>query len=218
MQPAIIYLHGFASGPGSSKAQVFRRRFAGNGLSIAIPDLNEGGFENLTLTGQLRVIERVAGGRRVSLIGSSMGGYLAALYAARHSEVDRLVLMAPAFCFARRWAEMLGPDRLEQWRTAGRLEVFHYGYSQPRGVGWGLMQDAWNYEDFPEFEQPALVFHGTEDSVVPASFSEQLAGGRPNVRLKLLPSDHQLLDCIEEICDDAGCFLGASGPPASSHG
>ena len=77
MNRHIIYLHGFASGPGSKKAQYFARQFAGEGTAIEIPDLAEGNFEGLTLTGQLGVIERGAGGRRISLVGSSRRGYLA---------------------------------------------------------------------------------------------------------------------------------------------
>src|SRR5436853_496172 len=55
----LIYLHGFASGPHSSKAQFFRRRFEELGVPVTIPELDERDFEHLTLGGQLRVIERV---------------------------------------------------------------------------------------------------------------------------------------------------------------
>src|SRR5580698_8080809 len=109
----LIYLHGFASGPQSGKAQYFRCRFAELGTEMHIPDLNEGAFESLTLSRQLRVIESIAHGDDVRLIGSSMGGYLAALYAARHPEVTQLVLLAPAFDFARRWRNMLGAEKVD---------------------------------------------------------------------------------------------------------
>jgi predicted esterase YcpF (UPF0227 family) len=106
----IVYLHGFASGPSSKKARFFRERFAELGIGLEVPDLAEGKFEQLTITGQLQVIERTCRGEAVSLIGSSMGGYLAALYAAGHAEVERLVLMAPAFSFPTRWPETLVGD------------------------------------------------------------------------------------------------------------
>ena len=48
-----IYLHGFASGPGSNKAKAFKKRFDELGISIHVPDLQQGDFENLTLTGQI---------------------------------------------------------------------------------------------------------------------------------------------------------------------
>src|SRR5271165_1479711 len=101
----IVYLHGFASGPGSKKAQYFARRLLERGVTLEVPDLAEGDFENLTVTRQLQVVERVCGKEAVCLMGSSLGGYLAALYAARHSEVEKLVLMAPAFSFVTRRSE-----------------------------------------------------------------------------------------------------------------
>jgi pimeloyl-ACP methyl ester carboxylesterase len=121
-----LYLHGFASGPASGKAQWFRRAFIERGVDLEIPDLVEGDFENLTISGQLAVIERVAQGEAISLIGSSMGGYLAALYALRHPEVKRLVLLAPAFHFPQRWPEELGrgtSSRLATHGTTGSLPL-----------------------------------------------------------------------------------------------
>jgi uncharacterized protein len=95
-----VYLHGFASSPNSRKARFFEERFNELGIGLEVPDLAEGNFRNLTLTAQLNVVSRLCSGQPASLIGSSMGGYLAALYAARHPEVERLVLLAPAFSFA----------------------------------------------------------------------------------------------------------------------
>ena len=105
----LLYLHGFASGPASKKARIFRDRFADAGIQLNVPDLAAGDFENLTITAQLGVVEREAGGGPVRLIGSSMGGYLAALYASRHPETERMVLLAPAFDFVRRWQERSRP-------------------------------------------------------------------------------------------------------------
>jgi uncharacterized protein len=115
-----LYLHGFASGPASEKAAFFGDRMP----ALEILDLAASDFEHLTITGQLRVIEDGAAGEPVSLIGSSMGGYLAALYASRHREVSRVVLLAPAFAFAQRWS--LAPEA-KAWRETGFLEVYHYG-------------------------------------------------------------------------------------------
>src|ERR1700710_711638 len=101
----IIYLHGFASGPKSSKAQFFQHKLVELGAEVAIPQLDGGNFEGLTITGQLAVVDQAVGGRSAILMGSSMGGYLAALYAARHPNIERVVLLAPAFRFPERWRE-----------------------------------------------------------------------------------------------------------------
>ncbi|MBK9168631.1 MAG: alpha/beta fold hydrolase [Bryobacterales bacterium] len=206
----VVYLHGFASGPTSRKARFFGERLRAAGLAVDVPDLSEGGFAGLTISGQLAVIERVAAGDPVVLMGSSMGGYLAALYAARHPEVPRVVLLAPAFGFARRWPESLGEDGMRQWKEQGWREVFHYATGQPARIGYQLIEDGLRYEDFPEFRQPALIFHGLQDDVVPAAFSEEFAAGRTNVTLHLLESGHELTDVMEQVWTAAEPFLMGS--------
>jgi pimeloyl-ACP methyl ester carboxylesterase len=205
----LIYLHGFASGPMSSKAQFFRRRFEALGVDMWIPDLSEGNFEGLTLSGQLRVIETTAGGGEdVRLIGSSMGGYLAALYAARHAEVSRIALMAPAFGFARRWPLTLGEERIAEWRRTGWLSMYHYGDKVESRVGYGLLQDAERYEDYPDISQPALIFHGRDDDVVPVESSVEFAARHPQVTLHVMDSGHELLNVLEEMWTEMRRFMG----------
>jgi pimeloyl-ACP methyl ester carboxylesterase len=203
-----IYLHGFASSPGSTKAGFFRDRLAAAGAEVLVPDLAQGDFEHLTISGQLRVVESLAAGQPVRLIGSSMGGYLAALYAARHGETDRIVLMAPAFGFARRWPETLGAEKLEEWRRTGWMEVFHYALGRTARIHYGLIEDGQRYEDFPVVTQPALVFHGRNDPVVPSRFSEEFARARPNVTLRLLESGHELTDVTSRMWVETSEFLG----------
>lgn len=203
---AFVYLHGFASGPGSQKAQFFRARLAECGIDLAIPDLAEGDFENLTITGQLAVVDRACGVRPAILIGSSMGGYLAALYAAAHANVERLVLMAPAFGLSRLWESWLGAEALAGWRRAGSRETYHYGEKRNRRLGYGLVEDAARYPDDPEARQPVLIFHGLHDATVPVERARQFAAARPNVRLEVLPSDHELLDQLGRIWDETRRF------------
>jgi uncharacterized protein len=195
----ILYLHGFASGPASNKARYFRQAFEAAGAPVQVLELDGGAFEGLTITGQLAVIERAAAGRPAALVGSSMGGYLAALYAARHVEVSRLVLLAPAFRFARRWAEHLGPARIESWRREGAMDVFHYASGRERRLGYQLMEDAAQYEDFPDFRQPALIFHGAHDEVVPPEYSHRFVAAHPNAKLEVLDSGHDLLNVLDDI-------------------
>jgi pimeloyl-ACP methyl ester carboxylesterase len=203
----ILYLHGFASSPGSSKAQFFAARLRTAGALVDIPDLAAGDFEHLTIGGQLRVVERAAAGDPVALIGSSLGGYLAALYAARHPEVSRVVLLAPAFGFAARWAERMGVSAVDAWRAAGSVEVFHYGENRQRRLSYALLEDGLTYPDYPEFRQPALIFHGAHDDVVPARYSSEFAATHPNARLEILDSGHELLNVLEYMAPKVCAFL-----------
>jgi pimeloyl-ACP methyl ester carboxylesterase len=201
------YLHGFASGPSSEKAATFAAAFRAAGLDLLIPDLAAGDFENLTITGQLAVIENVCSGRPVRLIGSSMGGYLAALYAAHHPEVERLVLLAPAFDFLQRWPNLLGPEQFDDWKRTGYIEVFHYVEQRNARVSFRLYEDATGYEPYPDVRQPTLIFHGVRDDVVPVERSRTFSFSRSNVELELLDSDHDLLDVINTICERSLQFL-----------
>ena len=203
----ILYLHGFASGPASKKARFFAGRLAEMGAALEVPDLSAGNFENLTIGGQLRVVEEAARGEAVSLIGSSLGGYLAALYAARHPEVEKLVLLAPAFCFPTRWPEVLGPQKMEEWRRTGKLPVFHYGAGAMRDLGLSILEESRQYEDYPAFTQPALIFHGSQDDVVPLELSRSFAGAHKNAGLCILNSNHELIDVLETIWTRTRTFL-----------
>jgi len=163
--------------------------------------MDGGDFGHLTITGQLRILEDTIRGEPVSLIGSSMGGYLAALYAAAHPEVVRMVLMAPAFGFAERWDRRIGDPR------PADMEVFHYGENRMRRVHYGLIVDAKQYPASPDFAQPARIYHGVQDDVVPVEYSREFAAAHPNARLTELDSDHELLNVLGRVVDEAVPFL-----------
>jgi uncharacterized protein len=194
-----VYIHGFASSPQSRKARAFEAALEEKGIRLEIPAMDEGDFEHLTISGQLALLERIIGGQPVRLIGSSMGGYLAALYASFYAEVDRLVLMAPAFGFAPRWKARIveGAD----------IDVYHYGDKTTRRVHYGLIEDAMRFPASPVFGQPALIFHGVNDDVVPVEYSREVAARQPNAQLVELDSDHELLDVLPEIVLQAVDFL-----------
>ena len=195
----VVYLHGFASGPQSSKANFFARKLTECGVAVEIPQLDGGDFEGLTVTGQLAVIDQVVAGRPAVLMGSSLGGYLAALYASRHPEIERVVLLAPAFQFPRRFRERYADEDLERWKREGSVAVYHYGYQDECRLGYQFLEDASHYEDEPDFHQPGLIIHGTADSVVPVTVSQTFAAKHANVSLHLMESDHQLTDVLEPM-------------------
>ena len=204
----VVYLHGFASSPQSGKARFFQRKFAACGVAMEIPQLDEGRFDELTISGQLGVIERAIGDAPAILIGSSLGGYLAALYANRYpAQVEKLVLLAPAFQFPRRWRERYSDQDWERWKIEGSTPIFHYGDGRERRLGYQFVEDAAQYEDEPEFPQPALILHGVNDSVVPAEISRVFAARHPNARLVLFESGHELTDVLEPMWREMMRFL-----------
>lgn len=211
---SVLYLHGFASGPESTKGQYFQRRFGAAGIEVYQPDLAEGDFPNLTVTRQLEAARKaVEAVRPALLIGSSLGGYLAALLAAgRPGLVPALVLLAPAFDFARRWAERLGETRMAAWKQSGAREVYHYGEKRDLPLRYGFYEDALVHPPSPTFSQPCLLLHGRNDDVVDAAQSIDYAHGKSNIRLEILESDHALTDVLDEIWARVCEFWGKYEP------
>ena len=198
--PGILYLHGFCSSAKSAKGVFLADRFAEMSVQVTVPELDGGDFRNTTLTQQLGVVSRLAGALRPDmLIGSSLGGYLAALHAARApASAPLLVLLAPAFDFANRLGLALGTGA-KAWQSLGQHQFFHYRTRRNEPLAWGFMEDALRYEPFPDVVAETRILHGRHDESVPSALSEQFARARSNVQLELLDTDHQMLDKTEEI-------------------
>lgn len=203
----ILYLHGFASSPESRKARFFSERLRQHGFSVDTPDLAKGDFSKLTITGQLQLIEELLGPEPAVLIGSSLGGYLAALYAGRHPSIAKLILLAPAFRFHQLWMSRLTPEQLASWKQTNAIPVFHYGAGREMPLEYQFIEDAGRHELIPGFIQPALIFHGVYDDVVPLEYSSEFARRYPNARLVPLQSGHELTDVLEEIWRQSEEFL-----------
>ncbi len=206
----VLYLHGFASGRQSRKASFFVQQLSRLNVPIEVPDLSEGDFQNLTITGQLRVVDRAIGEGSVALIGSSLGGYLAALSAAQYQQVTKVVLLAPAFQFYDLWRGQLGEEGMRRWQDQGSLSVFHYAEGRERPIGYQLIEDARQYSPFPDFQQPALIFHGNQDYTVPVDSSIEFARTHPNAELVRVDSGHELTDVLDAIWQKTRFFLFGS--------
>ena len=198
--PDVLYLHGFCSSAKSAKGVFLADRFAELGGQVALPELDEGDFEHTTLTRQLGLVGRIVRELRPSLvIGSSLGGYLAALHAAREpGTVPALVLMAPAFDFGNRLAAALGPEE-DEWRRAGRRAFFHYRLKRETPLAHAFLQDARRYEPFPEVAVRTRILHGRWDDSVPLELSVEFARDKPHVELERYDTNHQMLDVTDRI-------------------
>jgi alpha-beta hydrolase superfamily lysophospholipase len=211
----VFYLHGFASSAQSSKASFFASRFAESGIELETPDLNEPDFSSLTITRMIDQICRSIGAppgehdNPAVLIGSSLGAFVALQAALRRpADIDRLVLLAPAFDFGVNRIRELGDLGLEEWRRTNRLNVYHYGYGRVMPVHYQLYTDARSYDCLNvQSPVPVQVFQGTRDTAVDPVMVEQWARRRSNVELHLLDDDHQLLGSLDDIWKEVIRFL-----------
>ena len=206
----LLYLHGFASGPSSHKAQVLSGRFAAIGVRLAVPDLTPGddGFERSSPSSMLAVAERLLHGAEPphAIVGSSLGGYLASVIASRDPSVERLVLLAPAFRLFERWSGRLREDDLAEWRARG-LETMHYASNRKRRIGWQFFEDARRYPPFPGIRVPALCIAGTRDETVPLADVEAFVARTPTARLVPVDDGHELAASLDRIFEEARAFL-----------
>jgi len=207
----VLYLHGFASSPRSSKATFFAEKLAAKGINTVTPDLNEPDFSTLTVTRMLKqagdAIGAVSG--PVAVIGSSLGGFVAVQAALQHGiRVQRLVLLAPALDFDGNRLSELGDRGLDEWKASNRLDVFHHAYGRLMPVHYELYADARRYSAFDgTLTQPVQVFQGRRDTSVDPDTVERWAAARPNVELHMLDDDHQLLGSLNEIWKQTERFL-----------
>lgn len=206
----ILYLHGFASGPSSAKGRAFEELFGRIGVALHRVDLTPGadGFERSTPLTMLSEAEKAlaATGAR-AVMGSSLGGYLAALLASRHTSVERLVLLAPAFRLFERWRARLTPTQVEAWKAEG-LWVDHHVTGDRRRLGYRFLEDAEALPAFPEVRVPALCFAGRRDETVPLEDVAAFVNRTPGARLVALDDGHELVASVPRIFDETRAFLG----------
>jgi uncharacterized protein len=205
----VLYLHGFASSPRSSKAAWCRDRAIEAGFGFQCPDLNAPAFETLTISRMLVQVQAIVATLPpgpVALIGSSLGA-LVALFAAEERaqraigrRVDRLVLLAPALDVAPGLARHFGPARLAEWEATDALDVYHYGDARSRTLRWAFFEDARQFDAAAiRNTLPTLIYQGRRDLTVDHEMVARWAAGRPHVTLHLLDDDHQLLGSLDRM-------------------
>lgn len=209
--PRFLYLHGFASGPGSKKGVTLAGHYAARGVELVRLDLRLPSFERLRISAMLDATRAAIGGEadRVVLFGSSLGGLVAAQVAARDARVAALVLLAPAFGFVPRWRKRLGADGFRKWQETGWLETLDHTTGEPAQVDFGFVTDAEQVlqSDPPDVRIPTLIIHGRGDDVVEIAGSRAFAAGKRHVRLVEVDDGHELVATLPLIAQEADSFL-----------
>lgn len=211
--PRFLYLHGFASGPASTKGVAIGQHLAGLGVSVDRLDLRVPSLEHLRLSAMIEATRAAIGGPRdrAVLLGSSLG----ALTACRTAEVDprvcALVLLAPALRLAERWRARLGDEGWRRWQETGWLAVDDYATGRHARVDFGFMEDAARVEadgdGWPDVRVPTLIVHGRRDEAVDIELSRTWAEGKRHVRLVEVDDQHELIVSLPLIAEKVQRFL-----------
>jgi uncharacterized protein len=211
--PRWLYLHGFASGPASSKGMAVASRYATLGVAVERLNLRLPSFEGLRLSTMIDAVRGAIGGERerAVLFGSSLGGLTASRVAERDARVCALVLLAPAFRLMERWRQRLGEDGWRAWEEVGWLEVDDYAEKKRARVDFGFARDAIEADagggGWPDVRVPTLIVHGVRDEVVDVELSRAWANGKRHVRLVEVDDGHELAASIDRILREADAFL-----------
>ncbi len=220
---AVVFLHGFTSVRYGEKAEALEAACARRDWTFATFDFrghgeSSGVLRDLRGSRLLADLDSVSafladkGVKRLCLVGSSMGGWVAAWYGRRHPErVVASAMIAPGFHFVTaRWDRLDAAGR-EAWRRTGVLRI-----NTTVGevdLGYGLVEESAEFVQddlLREYRIPTLIFHGIKDDVVPytrsLAFIEQAADPRLELRL-YKDGDHRLVDRKQEMAEAASGFF-----------
>lgn len=205
--PTVVWLGGFRSDMGGTKAEMLARWAARSKRSFIRFDYfghgeSEGAFQDGTIgrwrSDALAVVDQLTEGPLV-LVGSSMGGWIACLLAqARPDRVKALALVAPAADFTSALMEPgMDPEARRELVRNG-VWMRPSDYDAPYPITRALIEEgrAWSVLDTRiVFDGPVRILQGQEDADVPWRHALRLAEtfATPNVVFTLVKDgDHRL--------------------------
>lgn len=195
------YLHGFASGVRATKGLAAKAAAHKDNIALAMLDLNRPDFAHLTVTEALKVVDEFAAidDEPLAFIGSSLGGYIATLWASQNpGRVARLLLLCPGFGLAQRWPSLMGQEAFERWERRGHF-LFEDVFGEPTPVHWGFIEDIRTFDPIPAPACPTRIIHGRQDDIVPFESSLSYTQEHSLAKLIAVDDDHRLTKSLELV-------------------
>lgn len=225
--PVGIFLHGFRSDCGGSKAIALAQHAQKCGYSWVRFDLSghgrsDGDFAAFTIADALRdaraVLEALAP-RPVVLVGSSLGGWLSVL-AAQHAprRIRAMLLIAPAFNFVQNFLADLPAHELRQWAQQGIRRFSDPYQSTTYTLGFEIIRQIQRYDVLSEpvrVDCPLTIFHGDRDEILPLANTMRFADRvhAPALRVEVVAGgDHRLISAIPRVCAELDRIWEAMTP------
>lgn len=210
----IVYLHGFGSGPRSTKVSLLADICDRLGLALTTPDLNLPTFGSLSVDAMVDMARYVLAEerRRTIAFGSSLGAavLLRALAQQQVLSVERVVLFAPVIDHRAALLRMVGPGGEEQWRQAGAFEFQHYAAGRRLQVTYDLIDHPPVLDDaaLARIDVPVLLLRAADDPVATVEETERLMRVMPNATSATVQTDHQFARAFYDSWEVIGQFLG----------
>jgi uncharacterized protein len=206
----ILFITGFLSKRWGNKSKALAQWCEEKGWGYCGYDVrgfgeSEGTFTDYTLSdwiadGRL-VLNTLKTGAPITIVGNSLGGWIAWLMAQEFQEIERLILVAPAFNMMGVRAKSISPERCHEWHRTGWMPWDDEPAHRDFPLAWKWVEESEAYWKI-SFDRLRLVnttiLHGLQDTVIlpggSSMFVEQLLARDPAypVELQLIPGDHRL--------------------------
>ena len=206
----ILFITGFLSKRWGNKSKALAQWCEEKGWGFCCYDVrgfgdSEGRFIDYTLSDWIAdarlVLDSLKNGPSLTIVGNSLGGWIAWLMAQEFPIVEKLVLIAPAFNMMGVRAKSIDPERRQAWLTSSWMpwddEPAHRDY--PLAWKWVEESEAYWKTSFDRLRPvKTTILHGFQDTVILPSgsseFVEQLLSRNPAfpIELDLIPGDHRL--------------------------
>lgn len=181
----VLLCHGFMSSKDSATNTVLTEKLLDQGIATCRFDFQGHGddshpFQEMTLSYCLKQVDTIFSWmtqkpfKQIGLMGSSYGGLVAILAAARHPEIVTLGLKCPVSEYPSLWNTMLGEAGMAAWKSDGIVSFASHTGRQK--LAYRFYEDLLQYnayQDAKKIQVPVLIVHGEADMDVPIEQSER---------------------------------------------
>jgi len=206
----ILFITGFLSKRWGNKSKALAQWCQGKGWGFCCYDVrgfgeSEGSFIDYTLSDWIAdarlVLNLLSDGPPITIVGNSLGSWIAWLMAQEFEQIERLVLIAPAFNMMGVRARTISEERRHAWLTAGWMPWDDDELHRDFPIAWQWVEESEAYwkTSFDHLRKvKTTILHGLQDTAIlpqgSSQFVEQLLAHDRlfPVELNLVPGDHRL--------------------------
>jgi pimeloyl-ACP methyl ester carboxylesterase len=208
-----LFITGFLSKRWGNKSKALSQWCEEKGWEFCCYDVrgfgdSEGTFTDYTLSDWIndaravvKMLRQDAPSSPLTIVGNSLGSWIAWLVAQECNVVDELVLIAPAFNMMDERAKQIPDERRHAWHTAGWMPWDDDASHKDWPLSWRWVEESEQYwaQTFSHLRRiKTTILHGLQDTVVPPAgswrFVEELLRRDPQFPIEMIfkTGDHRL--------------------------